>query len=85
MDFLRNILSRNSLRPVWWTTNETVGDFGGDAGVRKAVKDADHNVKVAYNILRNTNVADDVRRDAAYDAIAQAEYNRQILDTVRYY
>jgi len=85
MDLVRSIFARTTLRPVWWTTNETVSDFGGDAGLRKAIADADHNVKVAYIILRNTDAADDAARDAAYDAIAEAEYNRQILDNVRYY
>lgn len=78
----RAILSRNVARPVWWTANETVSDFGGRPAIVKAVKDADHNVKVAADALRKVNRMDDVAVARAYDALEQAKANREILDTI---
>lgn len=85
MDFIRNILTRNTFRKVWWSANETVGDFGGTQGVAKAIADADHNVKVATAKFIGTDKTDDKAFNEAYDALMQHQYNRQILDNIYEY
>lgn len=82
VNIIKNLLTANTFRPVWWSTFETVSEFGGYPNITKAISDADHNIKVAANILRKTNRNDLDALEISLSNLEQAKFNREILDGI---
>lgn len=83
MNVIKNLINRNTPRPVWWTGYYTLEDFDNSwETLYKAIGDARHNIKVAQAAFAKVAYEDLDGLRKASETLAQAEFDLSILESV---